>query len=1002
MMKYLVSFLIILLSATSVLGAVSWSGNTCTITGDATVAQINACLTDGSTGIVAQGKTGEITIQLPADTQTWTSGMSIDMRNAAYINVTNLIIRGAGTTPTGSTKGSAKQTIIDGGTGLTSPAFKMTIPAGKKFRLSNIQFQGNANLGKGIIQLYGDTSPSNGGGFRIDHLDVTMVKASGATYNFDVVDTFDDTYGVIDHNYISTDAVQIIEVIPIYGNIQWSKPMTIGSVDCVFIEDNYIKHTLSNVCEVVDGENGLRVVLRNNDIHNCNNNIHGFDGSAVKRGPMHMEVYNNTWTNDHDVKVNPSSLSLAGPLGGRGGTWIGFNNHIYNKIDGVEQSGTGLWTGTAGIYIRYHRSTDEYTTFGWGRAEKCDGDTINKMCTGPNDYPPSFPGLTNYGVCTTEEQCGGTTGVTTYCQVIDLNNVDDSGYPCRDQMGITHLNSTTSYLNAYQFDHYPSLFWNNTFKGTTPVTASCRHGCDVVIKENRDYCLSSNEGTTINGVTGGYRPDDLASCGGHATTYTPYTYPHPLVGGVTDTTNPVLYSVMIQGQQGCPTNPSDVAISIGATDNVAVTGVRCCVENGSTCVSSTAYASRGVVLSNTSGTTWGATVSSACDTDIVYNCMATDAAGNFSNNGIISYQMADNEDTDAPTMSTQAIGADGRTVTFTFNEAVKIGTGGSAGFTLTNGDTEEIALTYVSGDSSTSLVYQTSACVPSTDTFVAGLVYTQPTNGIEDMAGNDLASFSGVGAKTVTNGSTQSCDLATSLFTHPESAPSGTANYSGNAVNLGVKFQTSVAASMTHCWFYKIATDTGTHVCTVYRVSDGSTVGTVDFSDESESGWQYQAFASALNISSGEDYIVTVSHPTGNWTSTADYFLSSYTNGNLTAPTSGTDYAGRYVYGASMAYPVNDSARNYWVDFTLSYADPGTGPWQCTVSRTGDGCMITGSQVVTNGQACSATVTLRNGWKATWGGTCPAGSETGGIYTTGNLSADCTLTAACTEQGILP
>jgi len=207
---------------------------------------------------------------------------------------------------------------------------------------------------------------------------------------------------------------------------------------------------------------------------------------------------------------------------------------------------------------------------------------------------------------------------------------------------------------------------------------------------------------------------------------------------------------------------------------------------------------------------------------------------------------------------------------------------------------------------------------------------------------------------------------------------------------------------MTHCWFYKIATDTGTHVCTVYRVSDGSTVGTVDFSDESESGWQYQAFASALNISSGEDYIVTVSHPTGNWTSTADYFLSSYTNGNLTAPTSGTDYAGRYVYGASMAYPVNDSARNYWVDFTLSYADPGTGPWQCTVSRTGDGCMITGSQVVTNGQACSATVTLRNGWKATWGGTCPAGSETGGIYTTGNLSADCTLTAACTEQGILP
>ena len=128
------------------------------------------------------------------------------------------------------------------------------------------------------------------------------------------------------------------------------------------------------------------------------------------------------------------------------------------------------------------------------------------------------------------------------------------------------------------------------------------------------------------------------------------------------------------------------------------------------------------------------------------------------------------------------------------------------------------------------------------------------------------------------------------------------------------------------------------------------------------------------------------------WSAILTMILSAVLGGIISAPG---------VYGASMAYPVNDSARNYWVDFTLSYAGVG-GPWQCTVSRTGDGCMITGSQVVEDGNTCSATVTLRNGWKATWGGTCPAGSESGGIYTTGNLSADCTLTAACTEQGILP
>ena len=114
---------------------------------------------------------------------------------------------------------------------------------------------------------------------------------------------------------------------------------------------------------------------------------------------------------------------------------------------------------------------------------------------------------------------------------------------------------------------------------------------------------------------------------------------------------------------------------------------------------------------------------------------------------------------------------------------------------------------------------------------------------------------------------------------------------------------------------------------------------------------------------------------------------------------------------AGKLYKCTDNSPVTWTQIYTPYTyphplredpDDPSGPWQCTVSRTGDGCMITGSQVVEDGNTCSATVTLRNGWKATWGGTCPAGSESGGIYTTGNLSADCTLTAACTEQGILP
>jgi len=981
MKKLLIALIIILASINNLNASCDWVGNTGS-TSSLTVANINECFSEVS------GKTGEVTINLSAGTLSISSLFDVNMTNAAFINVTALNIIGAGTIPTGSTKGSAKSTnfTLSNANGL----WQITTTSSKKVRISNQNVSGTASGGNAIITIYGNTNPALGGGFRVDHMDLASTNSTTSYRSIWIT----DAYGVIDHNTYTTNHM-MNAVYMINGNTQWATPVKVGTSEMVYIEDNEATKTAGTWPNTMfcDGRNGARIVIRYNTVTNAYFGTHGFDGSD--RSVAWYEVYNNTNILEANLLDFSTRLGEA-RINLRGGTGMFYNNTFTHTHDGVQQTHTGLYEGA--ILYKYHRLMADYETYAWGKFDYCDS-TLRRMCVGPVNHRPTgwrdagcpdncanSSGCVDQiycGECTDDSDCGGTAGQYNYCVYAD----GTGGYPCRDQPGTLNTHTESTYSNTYQLAHYPSLFWNNTYNGSVVNPAGKESTVEDGIQNDRDYCYHS---TTMP-----------ATCGGHATTYSAYTYPHPLVNPVADTTNPNdLTSLSPTGQQACATNPSNVAISLSATDNVAVTGVRCCVENGSTCTSATAYASRDVVLSNTSGTTWGATVSSSCDTDIQYNCMSTDGT-NYSNNGVISYQMANNSDTTAPTMSTQAIGADGRTVTFTFSEAVTIGAGGSAGFTLTNGDSEEISLTYVSGAGSDTLTYQTSVCVPSTDTFTSGLVYTQPTNGIEDMAGNDLASFSGAGAKTVTNGSGQSCNLATSLFEHGESAPSGSTNASGNAVNLGVKFQTSTAATMTHCWFYKIAADTGTHTCTVYRVLDGSTVGTVDFADESESGWQDQAFASALNIAANEDYIVTVSHPTGNWTSNVDYFASTYTNGNLTATTAGTDYAGRYVYGASMAYPTNDSARNYWTDFTMSYAGVG-GPWQCTVSRTGDGCMVTGSQVITDGNTCSATVTLRNGWKATWGGTCPAGSESGGIYTTGNLSADCTLTAACTEQNILP
>lgn len=952
MKKYLIAIIFIFLSINLSWAACgSWSGNTVTA-GACTTTEINACLSEVTTSNV-----GEVTVNLPSCTINDTGVLSINMNDAKYTNVTKLSIIGNGTIPTGSTKGSAGNSVINRGSA-DANWLQVTMSTAKKFRLSNIRIYGGIRGQKNPVYINGTSLPSSGGGFRIDHCD--FGTSSNYSYYTRQIWISGRIYGVIDHNKSYHRQQFTFNEENLGGNPSWNRGVDWGTSNAVYIEDNetYCMDPSKNWF-FAEGRGGARYVIRYNTI--TGNHIGGHDATTgLYRSLLSYEVYNNTIDFSHDTY---SGGSWQGQFMLRGGAYIIYNNTL-------TKSGTQTLYSAVPIRMTNNRSVGANASGVW--VDDCDSTQV-KICAGT---------LTNVISCSTDSNCGGESGS---CQNID----GTSGIPCRDQIGTGNRSGTIS----TQLQSTPSLFWNNKATGTySSVTYNDEYvapqSATSDIQLNRDYC---HHATTMP-----------ATCNSIATTYSAYTYPHPLTGAdPTDTTDPVLVSVMVVGQQACPTNPSNVAISLGATDNVAVTGVRCCLNDGVTCIPATEYDDMDVVLTNTSGITWGTTVSSACDSYITYNCRATDAAGNFSNDAVIAYAMADNEDTDAPTMSTQAIGADGRTVTFTFSEAVTIGTGGSTGFTLTNGDSEEIGLTYVSGSASTSLVYQSSVCIPSTDTFTAGLVYTQPANGIEDMAGNDLASFSGAGAKTVTNGSTQACDLATSLFEHGESAPAGTANYSGNAVNLGVKFQTSTQGTMTHCWFYKIEADTGTHVCTVYRVFDGSVVGTVNFADESASGWQDQAFATALNIAADEDYIVTVSHPTGNWTSNVDYFASTYTNGNLTATTAGTDYAGRYVYGASMAYPTNDSARNYWTDFTMSYAGAG-GPWQCTVSRTGDGCMVTGSQVVEDEGTCSATVTLRNGWKATWGGTCPAGSETNGVYTTGSVTADCTLVATCAEQYILP
>lgn len=106
-------------------------------------------------------------------------------------------------------------------------------------------------------------------------------------------------------------------------------------------------------------------------------------------------------------------------------------------------------------------------------------------------------------------------------------------------------------------------------------------------------------------------------------------------------------------------------------------------------------------------------------------------------------------DVTAPTISSATINSAGTSLTFAFSESVVATI--STGFTITptNGGAA-VNVSYASGSGTSSLVYTLSRTIKSTETLT--YAYTQPGNGIEDTAGNDLASIT---STAITNNSTQ-------------------------------------------------------------------------------------------------------------------------------------------------------------------------------------------------------------------------------------------------------
>ncbi|MGE5644556.1 MAG: DUF4082 domain-containing protein, partial [Acidobacteriota bacterium] len=136
------------------------------------------------------------------------------------------------------------------------------------------------------------------------------------------------------------------------------------------------------------------------------------------------------------------------------------------------------------------------------------------------------------------------------------------------------------------------------------------------------------------------------------------------------------------------------------------------------------------------------------------------------------------------------------------------------------------------------------------------------------------------------------------------------------AVELGLKFRSDVAGTVTGVRFYKASANTGTHTGHLWSAS-GTLLASVTFSGETASGWQQASFSTPVAINANTTYVISYFAPRGRYSVTENYFASTGAdNAPLHALRSGVDgQNGVYRYGSSSGFPSSSfNSSNYWVD----------------------------------------------------------------------------------------
>ncbi len=210
------------------------------------------------------------------------------------------------------------------------------------------------------------------------------------------------------------------------------------------------------------------------------------------------------------------------------------------------------------------------------------------------------------------------------------------------------------------------------------------------------------------------------------------------------------------------------------------------------------------------------------------------------------------------------------------------------------------------------------------------IAHGAPSTSIRARAVDDSGNL---GAASAARAVTVSCPCTIFGGTSPSTVDSEDTG----SVELGVKFRSDVAGTVSGIRFYKAAANTGTHVGSLWTAS-GTLLAQANFSGESASGWQQVSFPTPVTIQPNTTYVAAYFAPKGHYS--ANEFALNH------PPALGTDVLdspplhalpdngngnGLYQYTTEATFPQSTyQSENYWVDVVFAPSGPALPPGQVT------------------------------------------------------------------------